>query len=128
MKTTRMIVGIISMVLFLIVSFQSCAVGIGNTLMENGETSGSSGILLSFCLLIAGIIATAARKSKGGTITALCFYVLGGLFGLVNVGIFADLKIWSTMSFIFAAVLLITLILDKKKKQKPPIDNTTISN
>ena len=77
MKTTRLVVGIISIVLFLVVAFQSCAAGIGNTLADNGEVSGSAGVLLAFAYLIAGIISVAARKSQGGAITALCFYILG---------------------------------------------------
>ena len=116
MKTTRMVVGIISMVLFLIISFQSCVAGVGNTLADNGEVSGSAGIILAFCMLIAGIISVAARKTKGGTITALCFYVLGGIIGIANVGTYSDLQMWSILSFIFAVILLFTLFKNKKQE------------
>lgn len=113
-KTTRMIIGIISMVLFVIISLQSCVAGIGNTISDNGEVSGSAGIMLAACMLIAGIIAVAARKTKAGAITALCFYAFGGLIGLANVGSYSDLKIWSVLSLIFAAILLITLFIKPK--------------
>lgn len=119
MKTTRMVIGIISMVLFIIISLQSCAAGIGNAISDNGEVSGSAGIMLALFMLIAGIIAVAARKTKGGTITALCFYAFGGLIGLVNVGSYSDLKIWSILSLIFAVILLITLFIKPK-------DNTSV--
>lgn len=115
MKTTRMVVGIISMVLFLVVIFQSCAAGIGNTLSNNGEVSGSAGVLLAFAYLIAGIISVAARKTQGGTITALCFYVVGGIIGLANAGSYKDLIVWSVLSFIFAVILLVTVILQAKQ-------------
>ena len=46
MKTSRLVIGILSIVLFLIISLQSCAVGIGNTLQDNGEVSGSAGVCL----------------------------------------------------------------------------------
>ena len=117
MQTTRMVVGIISMVLFIIISLQSCVAGVGNALADNGEVSGSSGIILAFCMMIAGIISVAARKTKGGTITALCFYVLGGIIGIANVGTYSDLQVWSVLSFIFAAILLITLFLKDKKQE-----------
>lgn len=68
MKTARTVIGIISMVLFVIITFQSCAVGIGNALDDNGGTSGSSGMFLSICMLVAGIIGVAARRSKGDTL------------------------------------------------------------
>lgn len=66
MKTAKLVIGIISMVLFVLVAFQSCAAGLGNALADNGEVSGTSGMLLAFCMLIAGIVGVATRKSKGG--------------------------------------------------------------
>lgn len=117
MKTTRMIIGIISIVLFILVSLQSCAAGVGNALQSNGEVSGSAGLILSICMLIAGIVGIAARASKGGAIVAGCFYAFGGLVGVVNVGSYADLMVWSVLSFVFAAVFIIGAIMQKKKTE-----------
>ena len=61
MKTAKLVIGIISMVLFVLVAFQSCAAGLGNALADNGEVSGTSGMLLAFCMLIAGIVGVATR-------------------------------------------------------------------
>ena len=44
MKTWKLVSGILSMILFVIVTFQSCAAGVANSLEANGETSGSAGI------------------------------------------------------------------------------------
>ena len=41
MKTARLCIGIISMVLFLIIMFQSCAAGIGEAI--TGDEAGGSG-------------------------------------------------------------------------------------
>lgn len=68
MKTSRLIIGIISCILFLIISLQSCAAGVGNTLEENGEVSGSAGFILAICMLVAGITGICCRKLKTGTI------------------------------------------------------------
>lgn len=116
MKTSRLVIGILSIVLFLIISLQSCAVGIGNTLQDNGEVSGSAGFLLALCMLVAGIVGVAARKSKIGSIVAGGFFAFGGLIGIANVGSYSDLQIWSVLSFIFAAVFIITGVLQKVKK------------
>lgn len=116
MKTARLIIGIISCVLFILISFQSCAAGLGNALEENGESSGTAGFILALCMLIAGIVGICCRKLKAGTIVAGCFYAFGGLIGIANVGSFADLMIWSVLSFIFAAVFIITGIMQKQKK------------
>lgn len=115
MKNARLTIGIISIVLFVLVSFQSCAAGIGNTLEGNGEVSGSAGFLLALCMLVAGIVGICCRKIKKGSIVAGCFYAAGGLIGIANVGFYADLKIWSVLSFIFAAVFIITAIIQKGK-------------
>ena len=116
-KTTRLVIGIISMVLFVLIALQSCVAGVGNTLEQAGETSGSSGLFLAVFMLIAGIVGVAARKSKGGTITSACFYIVGGLIGIANVGSYADLKIWSILSIIFGIIFIITVIFDKKPKE-----------
>ena len=52
------------MVLFALISFQSCAAGLGNALSDSGEVSGSAGMLLAFCMLIAGIVGVATRSKK----------------------------------------------------------------
>ncbi len=116
MKTARLVIGIISIVLFVVITFQSCAVGIGNTLQENGEASGSAGFLLAICMLVAGIVGVAARKSKVGSIVAGAFYAFGGLIAIVNVGTYSDLQIWAVLSFIFAIVFILTGILQKEKQ------------
>ena len=108
MKTAKLVIGIISMVLFVLVAFQSCAAGLGNALADNGEVSGTSGMLLAFCMLIAGIVGVATRKSKGGGIVAGVFYLLGGLLGIVNYGI------WSVLCFIFGAVFILGSLKMKK--------------
>lgn len=115
MKTTRLVIGIISILLFFIISLQSCAAGIGNTLEGNGEVSGSAGFLLSICMLVAGIIGVSARKAKVGSIVAGGFYAFGGLIAIVNVGSYSDLQIWAVLSFIFAIVFILTGIKQKEK-------------
>lgn len=116
MKTARMIIGIVSMVLFFLIAFQSCAAGVVNTIEGSGDTSGSSGFILALCMLIAGIVGVAARKSKGGSITAGVFYIIGGLIGAINVGVFKDLAIWSVIAIVFGVVFIVTAIKQKVKK------------
>ena len=115
MKTSRLVIGIVSIVLFMVVTFQSCAAGIGNALEGNEEVSGTAGFLLAVCMLIAGIVGICCRKIKSGSIVAGCFYAIGGLIGIANVGSYSDLQIWSILSFIFAAVFVITGIVQKEK-------------
>ncbi len=100
----KKVIGIISIVLFVIVFFQSCAAGVGNALSNTKEVSGSAGFILAIFMLIAGIVGIISKVNKGMTITAIVLYALGGIIGLANVGHFADLQIWSILNLIFAAL------------------------
>lgn len=106
----KKVIGIISSVLFIIVFLQSCVAGMGNTLTENGEIGGSAGVIVALFLLIAGIICAISKSSKGLTITAIIFYLLGGFIGLLGAGSYSDLKVWSVLSLIFAALTLFHLL------------------
>ncbi|MGN0988996.1 MAG: hypothetical protein ACI4N6_01650 [Eubacteriales bacterium] len=114
MKTAKLVIGIISIVLFLLIAFQSCAAGIGNAIEDNGETSGSAGIIVAVCMLVAGIVAIATRKGIAGGFVSGGFYAFGGIIGITNYGSYSDLLIWSIVSFIFAAVCIVGSILTKR--------------
>lgn len=122
MKTAKLVIGIISLVLCVFIMLQSCAAGIGNALSENGENSGSAGLFVAITMLTSGIVGIATRKSKGGGITAGCLYALGGIMGIFNYGSYTDLMIWSILCFIFAVVFLIgsfTMKKDNTAKTSP---------
>lgn len=114
MKTAKLVIGIISMVLFLIIAFQSCAAGIGNTLEDNGENSGSAGFFLALCMLVAGIVGVCTRKGAAGGFVSAAFYAIGGLIGITNYGSYSDLLIWSVLSFVFALVFIVGSVMTKR--------------
>jgi uncharacterized membrane protein YfcA len=104
----ELVIGIISIIMSLGITFQSCIVGGLNALSESEEASGSAGIMLSFCIFIAGIVGIVTRKGsgKGGAITASIFYLFGAIIGFSNVGSYSDLQIYSIISLIFCAVFI----------------------
>lgn len=116
MRTAKLVIGIVSIVLFVLIAFQSCAAGVSNALLENGESSGSAGILVAFLMLISGIVGISTRNSKGGGITAGVIYAIAGIIGLGNFGSYADLEIWSYLCLIFAVVFIIGSVTMKKQK------------
>ena len=118
MKTAKMIIGIISIVLTFVMLFQSCAAGIGDAMENKGGTSGGTGIFTAILILIAGIVAIAARNSKGGSIFCAVLYALAGIIGLTSHGIYEDLMVWGSICLIFAVVFLISAITFKGRKQK----------
>lgn len=114
MKTAKLTLGIISIVLSFIVLFQSCAAGALSTLTESGEVGGSAGFFLAICMIAAGIVGIVARRAKGGAIASAVLYILGGIVGIVAAGSFGDLIVWSVIAFIFAAVFIISLFTQKE--------------
>lgn len=115
MKTWKLVSGILSIVFFFLVAFQSCAAGISNTLEENGEVSGSAGIIVAIMLLVGGIVSIATRKgSKGGNIALIVLYGIGTLFGFALAGSYSDLKIWAGWCLICAVLAIVSLVKGKK--------------
>lgn len=117
MKTLKLVTGILSIILFVFVTFQSCAAGLGNALADNGEISGSAGVLVAICLLTGGIVSIATRNQKknGGNIACIILYFIGALLGIAMAGSYSDLKIWGTYAAICGVIHLISSMSRKKK-------------
>lgn len=116
MKTWKLVSGILSIVLFTFVSFQSCAAGMSNALEENGELSGTAGLLVAILLLTGGIVSIVTRKSsgKGGNIALIILYGFGALIGFAGHGSYSDLVIWAGWCLINAVLALAALIKNGK--------------
>lgn len=119
MKTAKLIIGIVSIVLTFLVLFQSCAAGIGDAMMNEGGTSGASGFLVAILMLVSGIVAIATRNSRGGAIFCAIVYGLAGLFGISSNGIFKDLMVWGALCLVFAVIFLVFAIKMKKNSKNP---------
>ena len=117
MKTWKLVSGILSTVLFMFVTFQSCAAGVSNTLLDNGEVGGSAGIVVAIMLLAGGIvsIATRASEKKGGNIALIVLFGLGAILGYTMAGSYADLRIWATWCLICAILAVISIFKGKKE-------------
>lgn len=111
MKVWKLVSGIISIILFGFVIFQSCAAGIGNALTNNGEVSGSAGFLVGVLMLVAGIISVAARKSEGsgGNIAIIILDDLAFLLGFAMAGSYSDLRVWAVWCMICAVMATISI-------------------
>ena len=116
MKTWKLVSGILSIVLFALVAFQSCAAGMANTLEANGESGGSAGIIVAVTLLAGGIVSIATRKGgKGGNIALIVLYGIGALLGFMLAGSNTDLNIWAAWCLICAVLAIVALVKTKKE-------------
>lgn len=111
MKTWRLISGILSMILFVLVSFQSCAAGALDAMAGSEGTSGAAGILVGIDLLAGGIISIVSKDShsKGFTIVLIILYGLGAFIGFTMHGSYTDLVIWSAWCLLNALMAVISL-------------------
>ncbi len=120
MKVWKLVSGILSIILFALVAFQSCAAGVSNALEENGESSGSAGLIVAVLLLAGGIVSIATKKSsgKGAGIALIIIFGLAALIGFAGHGSYGDLVIWSVWCLINAVLALVGIIKGKKHKVK----------
>lgn len=117
--TCRMIINIVSIVLFFFIILQSCSAGVLNTIVGNDESSGSAGALLAFCWLVAGIVGLAGKQNRIAVNVSSVFYLFGGIIGISNVGLFADLAIWSGLSLAFGIIgILAGFVRDNETFQR----------
>lgn len=118
-STGRLTIGILSIVLFLFVSLQSCASSFDSAMKDNGSTDGSSGTMLALFLLIAGIIGICTRNStsKIGPSAACFFYWLGWLMTIGSDGTYVDLSFWGFIAFAFGIVFMVSSLKTKKIKK-----------
>jgi hypothetical protein len=116
LKTVKLIIGIVSMVLFLIVAVQSCTFG-ALTSLTGIRTGGIAGMFLAVFMLVGGIVGVATRNSanKVGGIMAGGFYIIAAAIGLLNLGVFSYLLIWSAISLAFGlAYIVITVFFERR--------------
>lgn len=126
MKTTKLVVGILMIVLSAFIVFQSTAAGLGDALENNHGTSGSGGILVAILYLVAGIVylATKSKSSLGGDVANLILLLIAWIIGVSNAGTYSDLVIWSWLAFIIGVGFFIWHLLKNKKSKK----HDTLSN
>lgn len=126
MKIWKLVAGILSIVLFILVAFQSCAAGVANALEDNGGSSGSAGIIVAILLLTGGIVSIVTRKStgKGGNIALIIIFGLAALIGFAGHGNYSDLVIWAGWCLINAVLALVAMLGGKKKSDASEAGNS----
>lgn len=117
MKTTKLVLGILTIVISCFVLFQSCAAGAANALKDNGESSGTGGAFVALMMLAGGITMIASRKNtaKGGSIAGVIIFAIAAIIGFTTAGsVFKDLIVWAVVCAILAAINLLAVFRCKK--------------
>ena len=104
-RLARTIIGILSLVAFIFVMFQSCAANVVNAMEANtADASAGAGTLLAFILLIAGITTALGRDNAKATLVAAITYEVGAIIGFASLGTYGDLVFWSIIAVLFGAL------------------------
>ena len=121
MKTWRLISGILSIVLSLVILLQSCAVGMLEAMGADGSDS-ASGLLL----IAAGIVAIVTRNgSRGGSIALVVLYAVAAVIGF-SATVYADLIVWAVWCCVCAVAALVSLLRRRKHGKDVPPDEPQI--
>lgn len=130
MKTTKLVVGILMIVLSFIIGFQGMAAGILNAFADKGATSGSAGILMAIAYMVSGIVylATQSKQGLGGDIANAIILGLFGFIAIFNANkLFGDLIVWIILGFLIGFGFLIWHVIKNKSIQKK-VQNTSQQN
>ena len=127
MKIWKLVSGIFTLVLSAFVLFQSSMAGLSNALEDNGESSGSAGLLVAILMIAGGIVSIVVRNSskKGGNIALLIIFGIAALMGFTMAGSYTDLKVWAAWCLIFAVLALICLFTGKKSNSGSTGDSSS---
>lgn len=131
MKIWKLVSGILSIVMSIMVLFQSCAASMADALEDEGGASGGFGILVTVLMLTGGIVSIAVRRGeKGGNVALIIIFGLAAFLGIVgsSAGSFGDLAVWGSWCLICAILAIVSLIKGSKKKEdkKPPIEEVDV--
>lgn len=116
MKTAKLVFGIFSIVLSVMVLFQSCAAHLYDAV--NGSYAGTYGMFVAILMLAGGITNIVTRTSKGGTWACIIMFGLAGVIAVTMYDYYEDLQVWGAYCLIVAVVNLISLKTQFKAEKK----------
>lgn len=122
MKITKLVVGILQMVIAAFILFQSCAVGASHAIEnKTNDAGGTAGVFVAALFLVCGIVYVVTRNSQSlsGDIAGLVLMIIAWIIGITNAHDYSDLKIWGWTALIIGVCLFSWhLIVNKKAKNK----------
>lgn len=110
MSICKLVTGILSIIVFVIMGLQSCAL----TISKN--TDGVAGLLVGSLLLAMGIVSIVTRNknTKGGCIAIVIMSIIACYVGFTNHTTYKDLLVWTVWCAIIGVLSFIHLIIIEK--------------
>lgn len=118
MKITKIIFGSLCLFFSFLSLFQSCAVGLSNTIEKNGRLDGSAGLLFTILMFVGGMVLLLTRNGHSGTVPATVIFLIATVVGQLNKSVFGDLVIYSTILSGFSTALSAFSIFEHDDDEK----------
>ena len=117
MKVTKLVVGILQIVIAVFIVFQSMAVGLSHAMENSKDAGGSAGMITAILFLVSGIVYLSTKKmtKMGGDIACLVISLLPCLFAISNAHDYTDLMVWGWLAFIIGVGFFVWHLLVNKK-------------
>lgn len=117
MKATKLIVGIIMIVLAIIIFIQSIVRGFGNPNPAIHIYAGTAELIVSLLYLASGIvyIATCGIDSLGGDIAGLSMMLISWVLGLLTCTIYLPLQLWAWLALIIGVGFFVWHIMLRRE-------------
>ncbi len=120
MKVTKLIIGILQLVLALFIMFQSFAVGMSHAFgNSSGDAGGTAGLFVALLFIASGIIyiVTHKKDGMGGDIAGLILMLIAWIMGIANAHDYSDLQIWGWFAFVIGVGFFIWHLLSRRSKK-----------
>jgi uncharacterized membrane protein (UPF0136 family) len=119
MKTAKITIGILCMLLFIIMVLGACAFSLGGAFTDNDGMGSSSPIMIGMALLflVAGIISVAGSKSKGASLAASIVFGLNAALGITNFKQYMDIGLWMIVAVFLALLYFIFFAVQKSQRR-----------
>ena len=118
-KITKLVVGILQIVISAFIVFQSTTVGIAHAMENYNDAGSTAGTLTAILFLTTGVVYIATRESPklGGDTAGLIMMLTAWVSAINNTRDYSDLQIWGWLAFIIGVGFFTWhLIVNKKTK------------
>ena len=120
MKITKLVVGILQIILGVYIAFMSMTLGMVHAVENSHDAGGTAGMITAILFLTTGIVYISTRKSPklGGDIAGLVMMLLAWIIAISNAHDYGDLQIWGWLAFIIGVGFFVWHLIANKKAKK----------
>lgn len=110
------VLGVLSILASMVITFQSCAVGLAEALGSE-STDSAPGMLVAILTLAGGIVLLPTRNKPTKWAAMIIFFIAAAIGIFLTDGGYGDLPIWGALALIEGIVCLVSSTRGKREKK-----------